>query len=179
MFNLNSLSRYLATVPARIWTAIAIIAISILLFIGYGLWSYNKGQASIQVIFDLHLAADQLAFEHATLDAAYKESKERETIAAAIEAKGKADALLIQSRDRTIADLRSGALKLQNRFTCKASRLSSASASAGRTDKASEGGLLEQDAEFLVRLAAEADSVAILYNTCSDILNKRQASINE
>ena len=58
-----------------------------------------------------------------------------------------------------IAGLRAGTLRVRDRFRCPAG-VSQAPAGAGSADDAGPGGLQREDAEFLVRLAAEADAIA-------------------
>jgi hypothetical protein len=79
----------------------------------------------------------------------------------------------INSRDRTIADLRSGAISLRKRFTCPAASAagqSAAATSTGNGDATQAGGLQQQDAEFLVRLASEADEVTLQLQACQAVV---------
>lgn len=69
----------------------------------------------------------------------------------------------IQARDRTIADLRAGNLRLRDRFAC---RVPAAPTVPGGSDAPQAGGLLAADGEFLVRFAAEADEVANQLAAC-------------
>lgn len=78
----------------------------------------------------------------------------------------------IEARDDTIADLRSGALQLRERFTCSAARSSvpGTAPSTGLDHAPGEGGLQRTDAEFLVRFAGEADEVVIQLQACQAVL---------
>jgi hypothetical protein len=82
----------------------------------------------------------------------------------------------IAARDRTIAGMRSGSIRLRQRFTCAGSiqhmPLASSDAS-GST--ASSGGLQEQDAEFLVSESGRADEVAVKLNQCIATLRNWRA----
>ena len=156
----------LGRIPREVW-----VVLLVALLVGlYGHWRYKAGQADIQLGFDMHLVADQLAYDQAVIDAAAKEAKQAEAITAIVEEKRIANDKLIQDRDRTIADLRSGVIKLRQRFKCKASSLPGSPASPAGSDEAGEGGLRDEDAEFLVRFASDADAVAIQANACSAIL---------
>jgi hypothetical protein len=79
-----------------------------------------------------------------------------------------------KSRDRTIADLRSGALRLRielaRRETAGGSAIGEAGASAGGCDGASVGELSDAAAEFLVDLTAEADDVVHQLTACQAVL---------
>lgn len=68
--------------------------------------------------------------------------------------------------DRALADLYSER-RLRQRFRCPAAEAGSSEAPAGG-DAAPQGGLLDEDAEFLVRLAAEADGVVRQLSLCQD-----------
>lgn len=79
----------------------------------------------------------------------------------------------ISKRDRTIADYRSGAVRLRDHFTCAAStdqRVLSAAPGAGQRDEASAGGLQQPDVEFLVRLASEADQAVTQLAACQAVV---------
>lgn len=68
--------------------------------------------------------------------------------------------------DRALADLHSER-RLRQRFRCPAPEAGFAGASGGG-DAAPQGGLLDEDAEFLVRFAAEADGVVRQLTLCQD-----------
>lgn len=79
----------------------------------------------------------------------------------------------IDSRDRTIADLRAGTVSVRKRFTCPAStdqRMPGAPASTGGSDAAQAGGLQQADAEFFVRFASEANAVALQLQSCQAVV---------
>lgn len=66
--------------------------------------------------------------------------------------------------EATIADLRSGALRLRNRFTCPG--VPRDPATTGQPESASAYGLRAEDAEFLVRFADKRDQIADERNQC-------------
>jgi hypothetical protein len=66
--------------------------------------------------------------------------------------------------ESTIADLRSGAIRLRYRFTCP--KLPRDPAPAGQPEPADTYGLRTEDAEFLVRFADERDQIADERNQC-------------
>lgn len=68
--------------------------------------------------------------------------------------------------DRALADLHAER-RLRQRFRCPAGEAGSAGAAAGG-DAAPEGGLLDSDVEFLLRLGAEADDVVRQLTLCQD-----------
>lgn len=78
------------------------------------------------------------------------------------------------SRDRTVADLRSGALRLRielaRRQTAGGSATGDAGASSGGCDGAALGELSDAAAEFLVDLTAEADDVVHQLTACQATL---------
>lgn len=79
----------------------------------------------------------------------------------------------ISKRDRTIADYRSGAVRLRDKFTCAAGadqRVREAATGAGQRDAASAGGLQQTDVEFLVRLASEADQAVTQLAACQAVV---------
>jgi hypothetical protein len=74
-------------------------------------------------------------------------------------------------KDAVIADLRSGDVRLRERFTCPTSVPNDTPAS-GERDGGEGRGLLEQDAEFLVRFAAEADARVKQLQSCQAVLKE-------
>lgn len=75
----------------------------------------------------------------------------------------------LQARDRTIAALRTGHLRLRERFAC---RVPAAPAVPGGSDAQAAGGLQSADAEFLVRFAADADDTARQLAACQALSPK-------
>ncbi|CAG2144472.1 hypothetical protein LMG31506_03013 [Cupriavidus yeoncheonensis] len=101
---------------------------------------------------------DQHADDMAALDA--KHTKEL------------ADAKTIS--DRTIADLRAGSIRVRDRLTCPAASgpgtASQAGTGASMGDAAARGGLQAADAELVLRIAGEADEVAVQLAACQAIV---------
>lgn len=85
----------------------------------------------------------------------------------------------ITSRDSTIAGLRSGAIGLRDKFTsCQRSAHSAAGAfsiATGSSDAAASIELRNEDAEFLVTLAHEADQVTDQLRACQAIIRSDRA----
>lgn len=86
-----------------------------------------------------------------------------------------------EERDRTIADLRAGELRLRDRFQCPATGAAGrpagvpqAGGAAGGSHAAAPGGLSRADAEFLVRFASEADDVAGQLAACQAVVRAWQ-----
>jgi prophage endopeptidase len=84
----------------------------------------------------------------------------------------------ITSRERTIADLRAGAIGLRSKFTtCQ--RTSGATAPAGtgtsQRDAAASLELQREDATFLVSIASEADRVADQLRSCQAVIRADRA----
>lgn len=80
----------------------------------------------------------------------------------------------INSRDTTIAGLQSGSLQLRKRFTCASDndkRVSAVAGTASVNNAASGTGLQQADAEFLVRLASDADQVVTQLRSCQAVIN--------
>lgn len=76
---------------------------------------------------------------------------------------------------RTIADLRAGAVRLRERFTCPAGTaggVPTSSTSTGGSDAAQGGGLSAEDAGFLVRLAEQADAVTLQLQACQAVVRR-------
>lgn len=80
-----------------------------------------------------------------------------------------------EKADRTIADLRSGVVRLRKQYTSAACGVSSVSgvATGSSGDNAStEGGLSPEAVESLVYWARDADDIAITLKACQAILAK-------
>lgn len=82
--------------------------------------------------------------------------------------KGKTDAQA--QLDSTLSDLRADVIRLRKRFTCPAASVQATAAGATVSDDAEAGGLQREDAEFLVRLASDADAIALQLNACQAIV---------
>jgi len=72
--------------------------------------------------------------------------------------------------DSTLSDLRADVIRLRKRFSCPAAGVSAAAAGATVGDDAEASGLQREDAEFLVRLASDADAIALQLKACQAIV---------
>ena len=159
--------------PYLAGAAIVLAVVSGLLWIGYrhgvtttdNAWQsrWDKQAADLAIArADAERLARQAerdsALAMASIDNAYQKGQ----------ADGKAQA------DRTIADLRSGAARLRERFTCPAaeSDLPDPGTSTGRSDAAAASGLQPEDAEFLIREAERADAVVRQLQACQAIIQQ-------
>ena len=150
---------FLQSIPLRVWAILA----AVLLLVASGLYLrahyIGVGESRVQAQWDAREADYALKRAEAAIAARNTEARwraEYAAIAARFLAEQKeAD----ETHDRTIADLRRGALRVQNRLTCPSGR-AEAAADAARAIGASQAGLLPADAEFLLREAARADEVA-------------------
>lgn len=76
----------------------------------------------------------------------------------------------LDEKERTIADLRAGNRRLRERFQCPPNGVSRNSQAPSSSDGATQSGLLDADAEFLVRFAAEADERVNQLTACQAVL---------
>ncbi len=75
--------------------------------------------------------------------------------------------------DRTIAELRTGNLQLRKRFTCPTQGQSgSSNPSVSGADGEGEGGLTQQDAEFLSRQAEDSDRKSVKINALIAVIEE-------
>jgi len=82
----------------------------------------------------------------------------------------------IDSKDRTIADLRAGTVQLRKRFSCDDRTAQGGTGAPGTStslgDAGTPGGLQTEDAEFLLREAGRADEVVAQLSACQAIVRK-------
>lgn len=145
---------WLRRIPWQAWALVALCG----LVLAYGHWRYSAGQADVQARWDAQEAAYALQRAEAALAARKAEERHRAEYRAIAERflaeQKKAD----EKHKTDIADLRSGALRLRQRFACPS--VAGTPAVPSETAGAGPGGLLPEDAEFLLREAARADEVA-------------------
>lgn len=151
------LIKFVSKIPWQVWAGV-VIAIVIWLF---GNARYDRGyetaKAEYQLILDKQKAEAQKQKE------VLQEVMDREALSL-IEKMEKGYA----ERDKTIADLRSGNVRLRQRFKCPTTPASTTT----RGDGEAGGGLSENDAEFLIREASRADEVVRRLTACQNILEE-------
>lgn len=139
-------------------------------------WSiYNRGYDAAATHYEAKLAAQHKAHVEAWRAA------ERRSVAqmAVIDQQHQEEIQrAIQERDDIISDLRAGNLRLRERFTCPSSELPGAGPSASGGDAGESAGLQPADAEFLIRLAAEADEVTRQLAACQAVIRADRESID-
>lgn len=77
--------------------------------------------------------------------------------------------------DSTLSDLRADVIRLRKRFSCPAASVQATAAGAPVSDDTEASGLQREDAEFLVRLASDADAIALQLKACQAIVENDRA----
>lgn len=138
--------------------------------------AYRHGVNVTTDRYELQIAKTnkELLKESARLQAVARDAEQ-----AAAKRVAAADELLIKGirnetikRDRIIADLRAGNVRLRNEIAgCTAAgSVPTSNASSSGSDGAARCGLSAAHAEFLIQLAAEADYVALQLHACQEII---------
>jgi hypothetical protein len=160
---------FLSSIPRWVWASLAVLA----LLAGVWLHGRSSGADGVQARWDKQEAAYALQRAEASLAARATEQRHRAEYAAIagrfLAQQKEAD----ETHDRTVADLRRGALRVQNRLTCPSGRAEAAT-DAARAIAAGQAGLLPADAEFLLREAARADAVARQLNALIEAVRAGQ-----
>lgn len=184
---------FVSKIPLKVWAVIAVL-VAVWFYGGYKERVGVAKQAVVTAKVQGHLDADRAVAK------AYREevkkaisirlaANARKERADAAAFKLAADNLKVQNEksqreaSRTIADLRSGALKLRERFQCKASPAagsgSEVAAGTAGGDDPSNAGLQKEDAGFLISESDRADQVVNQLNACQDILEAERSPIEE
>ncbi len=160
---------WLKSVPWQAWAA---LALCVALW-AFGHWRYNAGQAEVQTRWDAAEAVHAANAKAAREAAAIIEARMRADYAAAAARFNKENADALAERDAVIASLRAGTVRVRDRFRCPTPRLPEAAPGSGGSDGAGGGGLLPEDAEFLLQFAAEADAAARRLTACQAIIRSQ------
>lgn len=155
----------IASVPHEIWYAAAVVTLA---WLAYS-WAYNRGADAVQSRWDAATAQAELEAQAQAAEADRIEQEQVAEFAAIVDSLRKENHHAKQNADRLVADLRAGTVRVRDRFTCPRP-MPAAAGSPARSDEAGQAGLLAADAEFLVRLASEADAAANQLTACQDIL---------
>lgn len=138
---------------------------------------YQKYQAvQIQGAYDKHLADD------ATRAALASETNRKAEAAHAAQVSSMRDQYQTEidnekaAADRIIADLKSGHLKLRQRFSCSPGAAVAGAASG--SNGPAQGGLQSEDIGFLVRFAGEADSIVHQLTFAQGVIRKQRETCN-
>ena len=157
---------FLRGLPWQLCAGLALLALGLF----YGHLRYQAGQRDVQAKFDQYRAVLMQKTEAARIAAKRAEAVQAGAIAAATDKLKQDNADARAKADRTIADLRAGALRVQPRFKCPARHLPGTPAGSEGSQPAGEGGLSDQDAEFLIRFASGADAAVNQLTACQSIL---------
>lgn len=147
-------------------------AVALCAGLGYGVVSTYRG--AIQRAQKAEQQLEGLRSEVKYLREARR--KERET--ASLDAKATAKLITENENARTEIEtlrgrLATGTLRVRDRFTCPTAGVPGATGSAAGSDATGERGLRSPDADFLIRLAGEADAIARRLALCQDALTRR------
>lgn len=157
---------WLARLPWQVW---AVAALCVALW-AFGHWRYSEGRAEVQARWDAAEAVHAANAKAALEAAAINEARHRAEYAAAAARFNQENADALAERDAVIAGLRAGTVRLRERFRCPPPGVSPAPADPEGSAGAGGGGLLDEDAVFLVRFAGEADTAARRLTACQAIL---------
>ena len=113
-----------------------------------------------------------LALSDAVRKARQEEQDKAQQYIGAVDQLTKENEALTNEKDRVLADLRNANVRLRRRFQCPTDSVPGNSSPATGGDGATQGGLLVEDAEFLVRLAAEADARVNQLTACQNVLKE-------
>lgn len=115
-----------------------------------------------------------IALSDAVVAARKEEQAKVQRYIAALDQLAKDNEALTNEKDRILADLHNANLRLRRRFTCPAASVPGTPGTPAVGDGAPQSGLLVEDAEFLVRLAAEADARVNQLTACQNVLKERK-----
>jgi len=162
---------FIKRIPIEVWVILALLCAT-----GYyGHTRYKAGAAHVQSKWDDEKAVIAAEAEKAKKEAAAKEAAALAAIQNAAANLKQENANALAERDSLIRDLRAGRVRVREALRCP-SRVPEAAGSAGPDHGASEGGLSDKDAEFLIRLASEADAAARRLTACQTILETERQS---
>lgn len=150
-------------------TAFAGLALLALLFGGVQTARLNSAHHQLEVqALALEVSAKKFA------EWKLQQEAEKAAAIAAIDKKHREEQARVKSEsDRTIAGLRNGNLQLRKRFSCPSQGESgSPSPTLGGTHGEGAGGLTKEDAELLVREAADSDRKSIKINSLIDVIEE-------
>lgn len=156
----------LGGVRGTIFAGLALLA---LLFVGVQTVRLNNAQHDLDV-------QKTALIVNAKNFAEWKLKQEAENAAAIaeIDKKHREEQNHVQAEaDRAVADLRNDVVRLRKRFTCPAQgQPGSADSPIGGVDAERIGGLTTEDAEFLIREAADSDRKSVKINALIDTIEE-------
>ena len=162
-----------STIRLAAYGAIIAALVGALAWYHHSVYTAGKAAVTAQYNADNALRLKQLAAMQMALNTAARQKQEA---IAAMDAQYQQVITNDQKANAAaIAAIRSGALKLRQRFTCPAGRTNSVpktANSSGVSNGPAKSGLQPADAEFLVRLADRADTVVHQLDACQAILGQ-------
>ncbi len=163
---------------AKALAAVALAALVGLAIYGYGRWQYARGEQAERAAWQQRENAELTAANAriVELSAAYRAREQQHAADLASASATYQESLQHEkaTHDRTLVDLRSGALRLRvplaRRQTAAGERAAEAGAGAGRCDGETHAELSVAASEFLVGLASEADEVVHQLAACQAVV---------
>jgi hypothetical protein len=147
-----------------------IITLGLFAVLLIGLFAQHSRIGTLQLRYDKHIAADAAALARGKDILERREAAHKAALNAVDIAITKEKTDEVAKRDAVIASLRAGGERVRDHFRCPTVPRPQAGTAAGAGDAAAPGGLSDQDAEFLVRFASEADQVAVTLAACQAVV---------
>lgn len=163
MIWLTALS-WLKKVDWKVWAALALV-IAVLWLRSHWI---GVGEDRVQARWDAQKAVYAAEREAARVAARQTEERHRAEYKAIAERFTREQEKANEEANRIIADLRSGNLRLRQRFTCP--RMPETAGGSEGNHGADQAGLSERDVDFLIRFAERADTAARRLTACQQIL---------
>lgn len=160
---------FLKGIPMWVWIALGLVAAGLL----YGSSRFDAGLEKGRIELAAHLEDDKAATAKFNAETAKKDTAQAEAIAQIgfRYEREKADAL--KAQDSVIADLRSGAVRVRDRFrTCPG--VSNAPAGSGLDHGEADSGFNATDAEAAFGITGDGDAGIIQLTACQAILTKER-----
>lgn len=156
---------FLRRVPVWAWALLA----SAVLMAGLRSHWIGVGESRVQAVLDAERAANKLAADAQAAEAEATEQRQAAEFAAVVDSLKQENDRAKQDADRLVADLRRGAVRLRDRFTCPRA-VPGAAGSAARSDEAGEGGFTVEDASVALGIARDGDAAIRQLTACQSIL---------
>lgn len=165
-FTWAAIKGLLKMVPTWAWAA---LGLAVCLMVMRSHW-IGVGESRVQAVLDAERAQNKLAADAQKAEAAAKEAKDAAAFSLLADNLRKENERAKQDADRTIADLRRGAIRLRDRFTCPRTVPQTAGSPEG-SHGTDDAGFTVADAEVALGIAATGDKAIRRLTACQAILS--------